>query len=294
MYMQRYLLMLCFIVILLTITVFSQEKVSEASSEPAATPTLGNPVIESRRSEITPIASSTTVPAEVNDKYVFVTAWGSKGNGDGQFNEPSDIAVDLNGNVYVADTENTHIQKFDSQGKFISKFGSKGNGYGQFNFPIGIAVDSKDNIYVLDFNFITELNSNGSLIKKWYAYDRGVGLQLAQDFDVGASDYIYLVEMERYRIEGVEIEGVEEEFIKDKIQVLNSEGKFIKRWLFYRSGINFSPGIKPVCDKMVIDKENNIFVIEHSNINVHVTWLAKYALPDKKNYIDLIFPSIGT
>jgi hypothetical protein len=41
-----------------------------------------------------------------------LTRWGSSGTGDGQFDGPSGLAVDLDGNVYVADTGNHRIQKF--------------------------------------------------------------------------------------------------------------------------------------------------------------------------------------
>ena len=42
----------------------------------------------------------------------YFTQWGSRGNGNGQFNNPSGIAVDSLGNVYVADSGNNRIQKF--------------------------------------------------------------------------------------------------------------------------------------------------------------------------------------
>jgi len=42
----------------------------------------------------------------------FITKWGSKGEGDGQFNHPDGIAVDSAGYVYVADSENKRIQIF--------------------------------------------------------------------------------------------------------------------------------------------------------------------------------------
>ena len=71
----------------------------------------------------------------------FVTKWGSQGTGDGQFNYPGFVAVDADGYVYVADTYNHRIQKFDSKGTFITKWGSYGSGDGQFNNPDGVALD---------------------------------------------------------------------------------------------------------------------------------------------------------
>jgi tripartite motif-containing protein 71 len=50
--------------------------------------------------------------------------WGSPGSGPGQFNNPNGIAVDSLGMVYVSDTDNNRIQKFDSNGKFIINWGS--------------------------------------------------------------------------------------------------------------------------------------------------------------------------
>ena len=44
-----------------------------------------------------------------------VFAWGSRGAGDGQFIRPYAVAVDGEGNVYVADTNNQCIQKFHQQ-----------------------------------------------------------------------------------------------------------------------------------------------------------------------------------
>jgi DNA-binding beta-propeller fold protein YncE/cbb3-type cytochrome oxidase subunit 3 len=49
--------------------------------------------------------------------------WGSKGSGDGQFNDPTSIAVDsTNGKVYVADPTNKRIQVFDQNGNFLTKW----------------------------------------------------------------------------------------------------------------------------------------------------------------------------
>ena len=42
---------------------------------------------------------------------IFVAQWGSLGNGNGQFNGANGIAIDGDGNVFVADDGN-HVQKF--------------------------------------------------------------------------------------------------------------------------------------------------------------------------------------
>jgi DNA-binding beta-propeller fold protein YncE len=48
---------------------------------------------------------------------------------------PEAVAVDSSGNVYVADTYNHRIQKFDSDGNFITKSGTEGSGDVQFQNP---------------------------------------------------------------------------------------------------------------------------------------------------------------
>jgi DNA-binding beta-propeller fold protein YncE len=56
------------------------------------------------------------------DGQVLAT-WGVKGNGDGQFDDHTSVAVDPATNkVYVADPRNKRIQVFDSNGKFLTKW----------------------------------------------------------------------------------------------------------------------------------------------------------------------------
>ena len=84
-------------------------------------------------------------------QYKFLSKWGSLGTGNGQFNGTAGIATDAStGNVYVGDSDNNRVEKFDSNGKFITKWGSLGSGNGQFNDGKGIAVDSAGRVYVSD------------------------------------------------------------------------------------------------------------------------------------------------
>ncbi len=85
--------------------------------------------------------------------YVFATKWGGPGSGsaDGYFNKPYGVAVDKAGYVYVADTNNNRVRKFNSSsGGLVDEWGSGGSANGAFNHPYGIAVDSTGYVYVAD------------------------------------------------------------------------------------------------------------------------------------------------
>jgi DNA-binding beta-propeller fold protein YncE len=76
---------------------------------------------------------------------------GDKPGGEfGSFSFPSFVAVDAEGNVYVTDTLNARVQKFDPDGKFVTVFGQLGSNWGEFDKPKGVAVDSFGNVYVAD------------------------------------------------------------------------------------------------------------------------------------------------
>ncbi|MGC2171093.1 MAG: SMP-30/gluconolactonase/LRE family protein [Candidatus Sulfotelmatobacter sp.] len=68
----------------------------------------------------------------------------------GDFARPGGLAVDGDGNLYVADTLNDRIEIFDGDGNFISTFGKAGDGPGYFARPKGVAIDIDDHIWVAD------------------------------------------------------------------------------------------------------------------------------------------------
>ncbi|XP_078361728.1 E3 ubiquitin-protein ligase TRIM71-like [Oculina patagonica] len=81
----------------------------------------------------------------------FLYKFGKKGEGDGEFNKPRCLSVNMAGHLMVCDTNNHRIQVFELSGKFITKFGTKGSGIGEFNGPISTAVLSDGRIAVTDF-----------------------------------------------------------------------------------------------------------------------------------------------
>jgi len=69
------------------------------------------------------------------------------------FAGPTNVAVDRQGNLYVADTLNFRVQVLDPAGKFLRAFGVQGDRPGEFIRPKGIAVDSEGHVYVADAEF---------------------------------------------------------------------------------------------------------------------------------------------
>jgi tripartite motif-containing protein 71 len=80
----------------------------------------------------------------------FLRAFGGIGSGPGQFLNPQGISVDPAGDVYVADTGNHRVQKFDPRGRYMGEIGGFGWEEGQFNRPTGLSAREGLNIYVVD------------------------------------------------------------------------------------------------------------------------------------------------
>ena len=70
---------------------------------------------------------------------------------DGLFRQPTDVAWDAEGNIYITDGYiNSRVAKYDKNGDWVKSWGSKGTGPGQFRLPHSIAIDRNNNVYVGD------------------------------------------------------------------------------------------------------------------------------------------------
>jgi DNA-binding beta-propeller fold protein YncE len=71
---------------------------------------------------------------------------------NGQFRQPTDVAFDTEGNIYISDGYiNSRVAKFTRDGDWVASMGEPGGGkLGMLNTPHTIANDAKGNIYVGD------------------------------------------------------------------------------------------------------------------------------------------------
>jgi sugar lactone lactonase YvrE len=83
--------------------------------------------------------------------YAYLSQFGSKGSGNGQFSSPAGITLDpTTGDLLVTDLLNNRVEEFLPSGTYVAQFGTKGSGSTAFDGPIGISVDSAGKVYVAD------------------------------------------------------------------------------------------------------------------------------------------------
>ena len=71
-----------------------------------------------------------------------------------QFRYPKAIAVDNDGDIFVADTYNDRIQSFTGDGIFLTMWDNTAGGQEQLFAPQDVAVDGDGNVYVADLGRI--------------------------------------------------------------------------------------------------------------------------------------------
>jgi hypothetical protein len=106
------------------------------------------------------------------------------------FNQPTDVAWDAAGNIFVTDGyANARVAKFTKTGVFAKSWGSTGSGPGQFNTPHSIAVDAQGNVYVADMgNKRIQVFDNNGTFKTQFT---NVGAPRAICISPGPQQFLY-------------------------------------------------------------------------------------------------------
>jgi sugar lactone lactonase YvrE len=131
----------------------------------------------------------TVTKMDPNGKVLMVLGTpGKAGGGPDHLNEPCDIAIAPNGDIFVADGHSggpnskpdyvTRIVHFSKTGKFIKAWGSMGTGPGQFRAPHALAFDTEGRLFVADRgnNRVQIFTQAGKYVTEYKSFGRPVGL----------------------------------------------------------------------------------------------------------------------
>ncbi len=101
------------------------------------------------------------------------------------FNQPNDVAVASNGDIFVSEGHNpgspsARILKFDKNGKFLMQWGKHGSGPGEFETPHALCFDSQGRLFVADRgnNRVQIFDQNGKFIAAWTQFGRPSGIYI--------------------------------------------------------------------------------------------------------------------
>ena len=149
-------------------------------------------------------AISVLLISPVTAEITFLGTFGSIGLGNGQFQDPVDVALSDSGHVYVADYARNHVQWFDATGNYLGQWGSSGNGDGQFSGAASLAVGANGHVYVTDIgnDRVQRFDAVGNYLGQWGSFGSGDGEFKDPEFvSVSAAGHVYVSEAAGYRIQ---------------------------------------------------------------------------------------------
>jgi DNA-binding beta-propeller fold protein YncE len=130
--------------------------------------------------------------------------FGSSGESAGQFNYPTDIAVDKLSQVLITDALNYRIRTFSPQGVQLGTFGAAGDGTGYLKRPKGLAVDSDGHIYVVDSlrDAVQIFDGSGQLLQSFGRQGNGDGeFWMPSGIFIDKRNFIYVADTYNQRVQ---------------------------------------------------------------------------------------------
>jgi sugar lactone lactonase YvrE len=204
-----------------------------------------------------------------------ITTWGSFGTGNGEFHDPTGIAVDRQNNfVYVLDSRNQRTQKFTTEGLYLAQWQSIDSV--PDSGGVGIAVDQQGYVYVgnTGSNEIRKFKGDGALVTTLYNIVGG-----SYGIAIDSGGYIYCADFHGNRVEKIHPDGIQNwiwtsagtangyfdwpsdvaldsngnVYVNDqnnaRIQKFDSQGNFISTW-------------QAASNTIAIDSSDNVYVME--------------------------------
>jgi DNA-binding beta-propeller fold protein YncE len=160
---------------------------------------------------LTLIASLTflTIPVQssalecIDTKFLFDIKPGA--------NQPSDLALAPNGDIYLVDGVNNRIIVVGSEGQWKFAFGTKGSGKGQFKLPVGIDISDAGKVFVADTgNHRIQVFDLTGKFQYMFTVKTGSSKFLSDPVDVAVSkldDYLYVSDNDNHKIRAYKQNG---------------------------------------------------------------------------------------
>jgi len=128
---------------------------------------------------------------------------GKRGGQAGEFNYPTHLTFNSQGELYVTDSMNFRVQIFDKQHRPKVRFGKLGDRLGEFSKPKGIALDQQDNIYIVDshFDHLLVYDKNGRFLLPIGGHGAAPGLFNIPIGITVSRHFIYIVDAYNRRVQ---------------------------------------------------------------------------------------------
>lgn len=168
-----------------------------------------------------------------------------------QANQPSDISLGPNGDIYLVDGVNHRIIVMDRSGKHKFTFGKNGSDPGELHYPLGIDVAADGRVFVADSgnHRIQVFGLNGEF-RLQFPVKAGPGDNMSDPVDVLVSklkNYVYVSDNDNH-----------------KIKVYQDNGQFVFEWGKFGEG----PGEFRYPGMLAINSFNEIYVVDVLNTRV--------------------------
>jgi len=171
---------------------------------------------------------------------------------DGALFWPTSIALDSQGNSYVADEWLNRISIFAKDGEWIGKWGEPGSAEGEIDRPSGMTFDSNDNLYLVDSrnHRIQVFTKDGKFLSTWGSQGDSDGqFSFPWGIEIDKNNDVYVADWRN-----------------DRIQKFTSDGQFLMK--FGSSGQGDGEFNRPT--GIAVDKDGTIYVADYKNDRLQV------------------------
>ena len=211
--------------------------------------------------------------SEVAQVPAYISEWGSFGTGDGQFNIPVGVAVDMAGNVFVGESGGSRIQKFTNAGAYLAQWPA-------FH-PQGVAADVDGNVYAtVGAQGLAKFSGSGELLAQWSR--TGTGLAVDRNGVVYVTTRSSIARFtsagtalpewpDSNYPDGVAVDAIGNVFVvgtdpADLVEKLTSDGTVLTSWGSYGAGA----GQFDIPTRAAVDPSGNVYVADYGNNRVEI------------------------